>query len=75
MTYETLDEKIIAISVLRADARNDARRQGQELSEQELKAKVFPQIDWTAEPPQGENGESRALTEAEMELISEFLQV
>jgi len=74
VTYETLDEKIIAISVLRADARNNARKEGKELSEEELKAKVFPQIDWAAGLQQG-NGERIVLTEAEIELINEFLQV
>jgi len=73
VTYETLDEKIIAISVLRANARNEARKQGKELTEEELKAKVFPQIEWAAGLQQG-NDERITLTEGEMELINEFLQ-
>jgi len=76
VTYETLDEKIITISMLRADVINAAKRQGQDLSEQEVTARVCPQIDWNVEELQeGENGENRVLTEEEMELINEFLQV
>ena len=61
------------VSVLRANARNEARKQGKELTEEELKAKVFPQIDWAAGLQQG-NNERITLTEGEMELINEFLQ-
>jgi len=74
-TYETLDEKIITISMLRADAINDVKRKGQVLSQQETTARMWPQIDWNVEELQKGTGEDRVLTEEEMELISEFLQV
>ena len=52
------------------------KREGQSLSEREVTARMHPQIDWNVEELQmGENGEDRALTEEEMELINEFLQV
>ena len=58
------------------DTINVAKRRGQILSEQEVTASVCPQIDWNVEELQrGENGENRVLTEEEMELINEFLQV
>jgi len=76
VTYETLDVDVITISMLRADAINVAKRKGQYLSEQEVTARVNPQIDWNVEELQmGESGENRVLTEEEMELINEFLQV
>jgi len=53
--------------------KNGAKRQGQDLSEQEVTARVCPQIDWNFEELQ--EGENRVLTEEEMELINEFLQV
>ena len=59
----------------RAKAMNEAKEKGQELSEQEATARVCPQIDWNIEELQKGTGESRVLTEEEMELISEFLQV
>ena len=71
-TYENLDEKIIAISALRANVKNEARKQGKELAEEEIQ--VFPQIDWAAGLQQ-KDGEKVMLTEEEMELINEFLQV
>jgi len=75
-TYETLAVNVITISMLRANVINDAKRKGQFLSEQEVTARVHPQIDWNVEELQmGENGENRVLTEEEMELINEFLQV
>jgi len=74
-TYETLDEKIITISMLRPDAINDVKRKGQVLSQQETTARMWPQIDWNVEELQKGTGEDRVLTEEEMELISEFLQV
>ena len=75
MTYETLDVNIITISMLRAKAMNEARSQGQDLSEQEATARVFPQIDWNVEEIEKGLGADRVLTEEEMELINEFLQV
>jgi len=76
VTYETLAVNIITISMLRANVINDAKRKGQFLSEQEVTARVHPQNDWNVEELQmGENGENRVLTEEEMELINEFLQV
>jgi len=71
-TYENLDEKIIAISVLRADVKNEARKQGKELAKEEIK--VFPQIDWSAGLQQ-KDGEIVKISEEEMELLNEFLQV
>jgi len=70
-----LDVNIITISMLRAKAMNEARSQGQDLSEQEATARVFPQIDWNVEEIEKGLGADRVLTEEEMELINEFLQV
>ena len=75
VTYETLNVDIIAISILRAKAMNEAKRKGQELSEQEATARVCLQIDWNVEEIQKGLGADRVLTEEEMELINEFLQV
>jgi len=74
-TYESLDVNTIVISALRAKAMNEATKQGQELSEQEATARVFPQIDWNVEEIEKGLGPERVLTEEEMELVNEFLQV
>jgi len=75
VTYETLDVNIITISAIRADTINAAKKRGQVLSQQEVTARVVPQIDWNMEGFQmGENGE-RVLTAEDMELINEFLCV
>ena len=74
-TYETLNVNIITISMLRANAINEAKGKGQELSEQEATVRVCPQIDWNVEELQKGIGKDRVLTEEEMELINEFLQV
>ena len=58
--------------MLRANVKNEARKQGKELAEEEIQ--VFPQIDWAAGLQQ-KDGERVMLTEDEMELINEFLQV
>jgi len=50
-----------------------AKISGINLSQQEVTARVNPQIDWNIEELQ--KGENRVLTEEEMELINEFLQV
>jgi len=46
-----------------------------ELSEQEAITRVCPQVDWNIEELQKGTGTDRQLTEEEMELINEFLQV
>jgi len=74
-SYENLDVDVIAISILRAKAMNEAKSKGQELSEQEATASVFPNIDWNMEEIQKGLGADRVLTEEEMELVNEFLQV
>jgi len=74
-TYEGLDVNTIVISALRAKAMNKATKQGQELSEQEATARVFPQIDWNMEEIEKGLGSERILTAEEMELINEFLHV
>ena len=74
-SYETLDVDVIAISILRAKAMNEAKSKGQELSEQEATASVFPNIDWNVEEIQKGLGADRVLTKEEVELINEVLQV
>jgi len=54
---------------------NEAKERGQELFEQEATARVCPQIDWNMEEIQKGLGADRVLTEEEIELINEFLQV
>ena len=54
---------------------NEAKNKEQELSEQEATASVFPNIDWNVEEIQKGLGADRVLTEEEMELVNEFLQV